>query len=404
MAAADARRPPRGRARQHAVAVGVGEHHRLHALPRQARDAPARPGRRSSASSRPVATRPPRTSTATATRSPWRSRAAASSRGVANAAVPITARVAPACEHAPTTSSRRRRPPPHCTGTPTRGHDARRRVSSAAGTAVAGAVEVDHVQAPRAGGHPRARRLQRVVGVDGLVLEAALPQPHRPPAADVDGRMRASRGGTAGLRRHAGANGHEVAQQRAGRAPTTSRGGTARRTGRASSSCDGGGEALAVLAAAQDVRLLRPRARASARGRGRTRAGRPSMSGDGRRSTRPGSSRCAAAWRRRCAGGAPRRAAAPGPRRRPARSERSNSSCIPRQMPSSGVPALQPLAHSSSSRLERAQVRHGPGKGADAGQHEAVGAAQRARGRRSPRRGRRARSSAFSTERRLPIP
>ena len=51
------------------------------------------------------------------------------------------------------------------------------------------AVEVDDVQLPRARRHPVARGVQRVVAVDGLVLEAALAQPDGPAALDVDRRV-----------------------------------------------------------------------------------------------------------------------------------------------------------------------------------------------------------------------
>ena len=55
--------------------------------------------------------------------------------------------------------------------------------------ALAGAVEVDHVQVARAGVDPALRRLERVVVVGRGVLEAALDEPHRPAAHDVDRRV-----------------------------------------------------------------------------------------------------------------------------------------------------------------------------------------------------------------------
>ena len=52
--------------------------------------------------------------------------------------------------------------------------------------ALAGAVEIDHVQEARARLDERARRLERVVGVDRLLVEVALAQPDRLAVADVD--------------------------------------------------------------------------------------------------------------------------------------------------------------------------------------------------------------------------
>ena len=51
------------------------------------------------------------------------------------------------------------------------------------------AVEVDDVQEARARLDPRLRGGQRVVVVDGLVLEAALDEAHRLAVEDVDGRV-----------------------------------------------------------------------------------------------------------------------------------------------------------------------------------------------------------------------
>ena len=55
--------------------------------------------------------------------------------------------------------------------------------------AVARAVEVHHMQLAGALVHPRARRLEGVVDVDGLLLEVPLPEAHRLAAANVDRRQ-----------------------------------------------------------------------------------------------------------------------------------------------------------------------------------------------------------------------
>ena len=52
-----------------------------------------------------------------------------------------------------------------------------------------GAVEVDDVEDARARVHPAPGGLERVVVVDGAVLEAALDEAHRLPLEDVDGRV-----------------------------------------------------------------------------------------------------------------------------------------------------------------------------------------------------------------------
>ena len=57
------------------------------------------------------------------------------------------------------------------------------------GLARACAVEVDHVQEARARLHERARGLERIVGVDGLLVEVTLAQPHGLAVADVDRRQ-----------------------------------------------------------------------------------------------------------------------------------------------------------------------------------------------------------------------
>ena len=60
--------------------------------------------------------------------------------------------------------------------------------------ALARAVEVHDVQEARARLHERAGRLERVVGVDGLLVEVALAQPHRLAVADVHRREQDHRG------------------------------------------------------------------------------------------------------------------------------------------------------------------------------------------------------------------
>ena len=55
--------------------------------------------------------------------------------------------------------------------------------------ALARAVEVDDVQEARARLDERARGLERVVGVDRLVVEVPLAQPHRLAVADVHRRQ-----------------------------------------------------------------------------------------------------------------------------------------------------------------------------------------------------------------------
>ena len=103
------------------------------------------------------------------------------------AAVPSTTRAAPAA------SARRidaieRRPPPNSTGTSSSRGDPLD-VVQVGRLALARAVEVDHVQEARARLDERARGLERVVGVDGLVVEVALAQPDGLAVADVHRRQ-----------------------------------------------------------------------------------------------------------------------------------------------------------------------------------------------------------------------
>ena len=55
--------------------------------------------------------------------------------------------------------------------------------------ALAGAVEIHHVEEARAGLHPGQGGRERIVVIHGLVLVAPAREPHRPAAADVDGRI-----------------------------------------------------------------------------------------------------------------------------------------------------------------------------------------------------------------------
>ena len=113
--------------------------------------------------------------------------ASSSSSGSVNAAVPSTTRAAPAF------SARRieaieRRPPPSSTGTVQLAGDALD-VVEVDRLALARAVEVDDVQEARSGLDERAGGLERVVGVDRLVVEVALAQPHGLAVADVHRRQ-----------------------------------------------------------------------------------------------------------------------------------------------------------------------------------------------------------------------
>ena len=134
-----------------------------------------------------VAILPPRTSTETTTRGPCAATTSSRKSTSRSAAVPTITRSAPA-RSASRTASTVRSPPPYCTGTPVPA-TIRRRWSIDAGAPGLGAVEVDDVQEARAGVDPRLRGLERIVVVDGLVLEAAVRQPHRLAAADVDRRV-----------------------------------------------------------------------------------------------------------------------------------------------------------------------------------------------------------------------
>ena len=97
--------------------------------------------------------------------------------------MPSTTRAAPAASAARTDASERS-PPPYCTGTSS-SRVIRSRWPRLRGLAGPRAVEVDHVQEARARLDERARRLERSVGVHGLVVEVPLPQAHRPAVANV---------------------------------------------------------------------------------------------------------------------------------------------------------------------------------------------------------------------------
>ena len=104
-----------------------------------------------------------------------------------SAAVPTITRSAPAAS-ASRTAAAFRSPPPYCTGTPRALGDPAQ-VLERPRLALPRPVQVDHVQPPRARLHPRQRGLERIVVVDGLLLVAAVREPHRVPVADVDGRV-----------------------------------------------------------------------------------------------------------------------------------------------------------------------------------------------------------------------
>ena len=168
---------------------------------------------------------------------------------------------------------------------------------------------------------------------------------------------------------------------------------------------DDRGEPLAVLGAADDVGRDRAGApRTSARGRRGSRwLGSPAVRGEARSkrtSFQPmcGMRRPPVSSRRDLA-----RRSARDRRRRPISSEVSNSSCMPRQMPSSGVPCRGEL----TDQLGQAERVAGCASPAGTRRRRAAPGRRRHaahRGRRVIARSRPTCSSAFSTERRLPIP
>ena len=165
-----------------------------------------------------VATIPPRASTETTMRSPCSASAASSSSPSANAAVPSTTRPTPAANAAAiaaASAGRRRAGSASPVSAAIASHV--REVDRHAG---AGAVEVDDVQALRAGGGPAPRGVERVVAYCVALVEVALRQAHGAAVEDVDRRVED----------HAAARSRdEVREQRAARRARTSRGGTGRR-------------------------------------------------------------------------------------------------------------------------------------------------------------------------------
>ena len=150
-----------------------------------------------------VAMRPPRTSTDTTTRVAVRGHDRVEEVDVAQRRRPDdhplrARRAAPSPPRRRPAARRRTAPARPCPRDPAQVPERRRH-------ARARAVEVDHVQEARARRHPRPRGRERVVVVDGLVLEAPVREPHGPAAADVDGRVEDQA---------AHAHAHEVAQQR----------------------------------------------------------------------------------------------------------------------------------------------------------------------------------------------
>ena len=103
-----------------------------------------------------------------------------------NAAVPSTTRSAPGLERAPDRGDRAQ------AAAQLHGHLELARdplhVVQVDRLALAGAVEVDHVQEARAGLDEGARGLERVVRVDGLLVEVALAQADGLAVADVHRR------------------------------------------------------------------------------------------------------------------------------------------------------------------------------------------------------------------------
>ena len=162
-------------------------------------------------------------------------------------------------------------------------------------------------------------------------------------------------------------------------------------------------EALAVLAAARRRRPGPPAGRRTcARGRRPPRR-RARRSARPAARTSPCSSRCAGSSARAPPAASRRRRAGRGPSAPSCSVEESNSSCMPRQMPSSGTPASA-RSRSSVVELERAQAAHRLRERAHAGHHDRVGGARsRARRRCAPTVAPTC-SSAFSTLRRLPMP
>ena len=163
-------------------------------------------------------------------------------------------------------------------------------------------------------------------------------------------------------------------------------------------------ETLAVLGRSRRRRPRPPAARpANERGRRDSPpSGSPAAAASGAR-TGPRSSRCAGPAGRRCPAACTSPGISPSPACASSSSESSNSSCIPRQMPSSGRAVRDALAD-QLGQPELVEIAHRGRECPHSGDDEPVGSTQlvvvaRDRSPRAPTC-----SSAFCTERRLPIP
>ena len=250
--------------------------------------------------------------------------------------------------------------------------------------------------APFAG--PARRGVDRVGVVGGLALVVALQQPHRLAAADVDRRDRGSRGRSG---RDRGADPGEVGEQ--------PQAGGARLLGVELDAEDvvalgRAGEAAAVGGAAEQRRSV-----AGARREGvdeverasRTRSPRSAAS---RRSQRTGDQPMWGTLRPPASSSSTRPASRPRPSAPPSSVVDSKSSCRPRQMPRIGTPGVAALGDQLVEARARGSAPSPCGKAPTPGRIER-------RRRRAPRRASLVIvavaptcSSAFSTERRLPIP
>ena len=364
--------------------VDVGEREARDAL-RAAAPRRASARRHSEASSQPwVATRPPRTSMPTTTRSgPCAASAARSISGSVIAAVPITTRSAPALQRLLDRLGRAQAAAvlhrhAGLGGDPPQVLDVHRLAGPRA-------VEVDDVQALGAAAHPCQRGRQRVGVIDGARAEVARCEPHGAAFEDVDRRVEPHRWSAqdCAIGRRSGRAAVAVARRRsprscrasAGRPPRTSRGGTGRR--RRSRAARRSRTARRTRPCRARPRRRRAPARASARGRrrsapaGRARAASPA------RAARPRSSRCAAASAAPARSGrtSPRdQAEALGAAHAPARSRR-RAACRGRCRAAACPRARR--SRSSSSRPSRLRFSIAFGNAPTPGQHEPGGVASR---------------------------
>ncbi len=243
--------------------------------------------------------------------------------------------------------------------------------------AAPGAVEVDDVQRPRAVVDPALGGVERVGVVDGLRVEVPLVEAHRLAVEDVDRRQQ-DHARAAQADREPCAQPGEALEH-----PQSVGGGLlgVKLDAEHEIAGDDRREPLAVLGRADDVgRLAGPRREASARGRtGSPRGAGPSVSGDSRSNrtsfqpmcgTRspPASSRVTSPL------------ISPSPSVGSSSSERSNSSCMPRQIPSIGVAADGGVAD-QAVQAELAEVAHRQRERADARHDEPVGERGAGRGR-----------------------